>query len=224
MFRLDSVFELHTFHHLAKLSKSAQEPPAQMPSLNSMHSISRRLRQPLQHLAWCRIVANVRLDRVGRADALPVRGGKAVEGHQLVAILRQLLDCLRILLAIGVDEAFERRLGIIPGLKPSRSAAVPAWPEAGRFRVRVERSECCPSCAAGSAGGGCPDTPGPRGPEPQRPAADRHQGAQLDILGPKPAADPVRPDAGPAAIGQILSAPPVHLPAPLRGQARHARG
>ena len=91
-----------------------------------------------------------------------VRGWKAVEGHQLVAILRQLLGRLRLLLAAGVDKALERGLGIIPGLKPSRSAAAPAWLGAGRFRAG--RSGCCPSCAAGSAGGGCADTPGPARP------------------------------------------------------------
>ncbi len=63
-----------------------------------------------------------------------------------------------------------------------------------------------------------------RRPESQGPVADRRQGAQLRVLGPKPAADPVRPDAGPAAVGQVLSAPLLHFPVPLLRRARHARG
>ncbi len=74
-----------------------------------------------------------RLDRAGGADALPADGRNALERHQLVAILRQLLGRLRIFLAAGVDGDLERRPGIIPGLKPSRSAAAPAWRGARRF-------------------------------------------------------------------------------------------
>ncbi len=50
-----------------------------------------------------------RLDRVGGADALPVRGRKA-------AGCRQFLDRFRLLLPIGVDKPLERRLGMVPGL------------------------------------------------------------------------------------------------------------
>ena len=53
--------------------------------------------------------------------------------------------------------------------------------------------------------------------------ADQHQGAQLDILGPKPASDP-GPDMRPAAIGQVGSPPLLHFPVPLLRRARHARG
>ncbi len=54
-----------------------------------------------------------RLDRVGGADALPVRGRKAAGRQQLVAVLRQLLGRLRLLFPVGIDQDIERGLGAI---------------------------------------------------------------------------------------------------------------
>ena len=56
------------------------------------------------------------LDRVGRAQVLPVLGGEVVEGEQHVAILRQAFDRLVVLRAVDFHESIEGGLGVLPGL------------------------------------------------------------------------------------------------------------
>src|SRR5438034_9459491 len=56
------------------------------------------------------------LDRVGRAQVLPVLGGKIVEGEQHVAILGQTFDRLVVLRAVVFRESIEGGLDGLPGL------------------------------------------------------------------------------------------------------------
>ncbi len=151
-----------------------------------------------------------------------MRGRKAAGCQQLVAVLRQLLGGLRTFLAAGVDEALERGLGMVPALGHPDLLQRLLGPGLDAFGQDVQDAARLAQPAAPVAGVRIRLVE--RGPEPQGPVADRHQGAQLDILGAKPAADPVGPDAGPATVGQIGLSPSLHLPVPLLRRARHARG
>ena len=56
------------------------------------------------------------LDRVGRAQVLPVLGGELVEGQQAIPVLDQVVDGLVVLGAVGLEEEVEGGLGIGLGL------------------------------------------------------------------------------------------------------------
>ena len=116
---LDSVVELYTHDDLGQLVVTAQTIPTFLGGLCELEDHGKRGLVREASLRSGRSMADGgerALDRVGRAQVLPVLGGEVVEGEQHVAILGQALDRLVVLRAVDFRESIERGLGVLPGL------------------------------------------------------------------------------------------------------------
>ena len=105
-----SIDEFHVGNHVRKPMEPSQSAPSRLRAHGKLiHQAQPAFRaHAVPGLLGAKANGRERrLDRIGRAQMLPMLGRKVVERQQLVAILEQALDRLGIFRVIGRDEPIE---------------------------------------------------------------------------------------------------------------------